>query len=210
MTRRVTDQVQAYLDYEAGQRRVGLFEAVARHFGATQAMYPGSWIHIAPSLFVPEVVYVDVDRRCPGFFADPAVDAWLQQHRRYAAPAAFRFHHQDYARPIPEPDDHVDLLISQFAGIVSQRCTRHLRPGGHLLANDSHGDAGVAFLDPRFELVGTFTNDGVGYTFSDDALDAYFVPKGRNPDTTIEGRIAAGRGQRYVRIADHYLFRRVG
>lgn len=210
MTPLATDQVQVYLDYEARQRREGLFEAVTRHLGATRALYPGSWIHIAPSLFIPEVIYVDNDRRCPAFFADPAVEAWLQEHRQYAAPPVFRFHHQDYVRAIPEPVDHVDLLVSQFAGIVSQPCTRYLRPGGHLLANDSHGDAGVAFLDPCYELVGTLTHDVGVYTFSDDALDTYFVPKGRDHEKTIEGRIAAGRGQRYVRTADHYLFRRVG
>lgn len=202
--------LQTYLDYESAQQRTGLFDLVARHLDARRALVPGSWIHVAPSLFIPEVVYVDQDRRCPAFFADPEVRAWLEAHRRYDTPLVMRFHHQDYASPLSEPDDHFDLLVSQYAGIISQPCARHLTLGGHLLANDSHGDAGVAFLDPRYALVAVVVAGPDRFALSDDDLEGYFVPRGRNPLLTIEERIAAGRGQRYARTADQYLFQRVG
>ena len=40
-------------------------------------------------------------------------------------------------------DRSVDLLISQYAGIISQPCKRYLKPGGYLLVNNSHGGRGV-------------------------------------------------------------------
>lgn len=199
-----------YLDYEAKQQRAPLFALVAAHTQAKSALYAGSYVHIAPSLFIPEVVYVDLDERCPRFFADPAIAAYLEAHRTYDETPVFRFHHADFHTPLPEPDEAFDLLISQFSGLVSQGCARHLRLGGHLLANDSHGDAGVAHLDARFELVATLDAGPDGWTLCQDDLGGCFVPRRASDPRTLEGRRAHGKGLKYTRMASQYLFRRVG
>lgn len=203
------DPVGAYLAYEARMQRLPLFRLVAEHLGARSALYPGSWIHLAPSLVVPEVVYVDADRRCPAFFADPAVRAHVAAHQAYAEPAVFRFHGQDYTRPLPEPDGSFELLISQYAGCISQPCRRYLRVGGHLLVNDSHGDAGVAALDPSYALVGAVEEGPAGPVLRLTGLDGLFVPRREGGPATIADRQAHGKSLRYVQTADHYLFRRV-
>ena len=56
-----------------GFERADLFEMLVDKFGSKQALYPGSFVHITPSFAIPSVTYVDSDRRCPGFFADPAM-----------------------------------------------------------------------------------------------------------------------------------------
>jgi len=207
---RAKPQISLYLDYEAKQQRAPLFACVAAHTRARSALYAGSYVHIAPSLFVPEVAYVDLDKRCPRFFADPGVAAHIQAHRTYDEPAVFRFHHADFHSPLPEPDAHFDLLISQFSGLISQGCAQYLRVGGHLLANDSHGDAGVAHLDPRYALVATLEPGPDGWVLSEDDLDTFFVPRRASDPRTIEGLRAHGKGLKYTRMASQYLFQRVG
>jgi hypothetical protein len=135
-----------------------LFTAVHDAFTPTSALYPGSFADIAASCVVGDVTYIDTDRRAHQFFADTAgVDQLIAECRRQATAARWRFVHDDYRSALPIADAHVDLLISLYAGPVSQHCTRYLRPGGLLLANPSHGDAGLAALDARYELAAVIT-----------------------------------------------------
>jgi len=203
------DHVRMYLEYEARQLRAELFKVVAQRLQVQRALYAGSWIHVAPSLFVPEVVYVDSDRRCPAFFADEQIRSYIEQHRQYSEPASFRFHHADYTNPLGEQAASFDLLISQFAGFISPACRKYLRIGGHLLANDSHGDAGVAHLDPRYELIAGVHRQDDTFEISTHDLSSYFVPKRASDPREVEGLRALGRGLKYTNSADHYLFCRV-
>ena len=50
-------------------------------------------------------------------------------------------------------DGSVELVISQYAGFVSENCKRYLPRGGYLIANNSHGDAGLASCDREFKFV---------------------------------------------------------
>jgi len=193
-----------YRDYvaRAGERRE-LFEVVARRYGVARALYAGSYVHVTPSFAIPAVVYVDMDRRTPGFFADAAVQSFVRRRSNYPSVPSVRFHHQDYSRPLDEPDASFDLLISQYAGFVSQACKRYLRPGGYLLANNSHGDASMAFADDDYELAAAVTRSG---RLQDRDLGQFFVPK--KPRVHSMAEIAElGRGIAYRTQAPHYVFR---
>ncbi|MBU7004313.1 MAG: class I SAM-dependent methyltransferase, partial [Theionarchaea archaeon] len=117
--------------------RLELFRALVDRFGIDSALYPGSFVHIAPSLFIPEVVDVDTDRRACSFFGRPEVIEYVRKRRRYEHEPEIRFHGIDYIKKIDEPEGSFDLLISQYAGFVSMHCGNYLRPGGILLANNS-------------------------------------------------------------------------
>ncbi len=135
--------------------RSGLFAAVARTWAPARALYPGSYLDLSPSTAIGSVTYVDTDRRAARFFADREL---VSAELRAAAPLAGAgrevvFLPADYTAPLAVPAASVDLLISLFAGPVWEHCRGHLRPGGLLLANTSHGDASLAALDPALQLV---------------------------------------------------------
>jgi hypothetical protein len=131
------------------------------------------------------------------------VRALVSELRGTPQPVTIAFHGVDYAQ-VPEPVASFDLLISLYAGFVSQACGWLLRRGGLLLANDSHGDASMAALDPSFELVGTFTRRDHLRT---DELNTYLQPKSGRTTTTDDLR-RTGRGVAVTRDAKAYLFRR--
>ena len=143
--------------------RIRLFSAVAEVVPHdARVLYPGSYVDIAPSVWFDDVTYVDTDKRAAKFF-DHA-DAVARTRRLEATAVDIRpngdevtFHHLDYRTPLPEPDESFDLLVSLYAGFVSEHCTNHLRVGGTLLVNPSHGDAAMASIDPRYELTGVVT-----------------------------------------------------
>lgn len=175
-------------------QRVPKWQALQDELAPERVLYPGSYTDISPSFAFPDVTYVDMDKRCPKFYADPDVAKRV--------PNAFRFIHQDYREPLDiEP---VDLLLSQFAGPISHFCKGAVRPGGHLLANNSHADAGIAALDPDWELVGIVQGDRVVRT----NLNAYLQPK-REPSPSVEELIASQKGIAYTKTAPDYLFRRL-
>lgn len=192
--------------------RRGLFEIARNEFSVARGLYPGCFVHVTPSFYIPEMVYVDSDANAARFFKTGTPAALVAREKVYAADAEMAFHPADYAGPLPLADAGFDLLISQYAGPISEHCRRYLRPGGILIANNSHGDAGLAHNDPGFELVAAINRRGTRFTLSTKDLDAYFVPKKAGvPDDRAEARaylMRLGRGVGYTTSAADYVFRK--
>lgn len=186
-----------------------LFRAVARVVEASTVIYPGSFVDLAASVVWPDVTYVDVDRRAARFFADlPGIEAILAGHGVPAGDRRIRFLPADYTAALDVGDGSVDLLLSLYAGPVSESCTRYLRVGGALLAHPSHGDVALASLDPRLALTGVVQAAAGDYTVGTDDLDGYLEPRdGRT--VTRAGIHRSGRGIAYRRRAFAHLFTRV-
>jgi hypothetical protein len=187
--------------------RVGLFRGLAELYGVSSALYPGCFVHVAPSFVLPCVVYVESDRRADRFFADPEVLRMVRERVEYASEPQIRFHRSDYTEPVAEPEASFDLLISQYAGFVSRACKRYLRPGGHLVANNSHGDASMASLDPDYRLVAVYRRVGERFSFAGDDLDSYMVPK-RGAVPTRSELERTLRGPAFTRPVAGYVFER--
>lgn len=199
--------------WEKQERSVGprgpLFGAVADAIEVADALYPGSYVDLEPSFVWPSVTYVDVDRRANQFFGDrDGVAELLVERGVVRGEHTFRFLHADYREPLDLDDDSFDLLVSLYAGFVSEHCTRYLRVGGHLLVNSSHGDAAMASIDPRYELSGAVLARAGTFRVGTTDLDGYLVPK-RDVEVTREGLHRTGRGVAYTRSPFAYLFRRV-
>ncbi len=108
---------------------------------------------VAASFVFDSVTYVDVDPRAARFFADTAgVEAIISRHCRKPGKAAGGIIPSDYRTELSVPDQSVGLLVSLYAGFVSEYCTRYLQPGGWLLVNPSHGDVAMASIDRRYRL----------------------------------------------------------
>ena len=116
--------------------RLRLFTAVSRAVDVDTALYPGSYVDVAASFAFPSVTYVDSDARAARFFSDSTgVDEIITQHVPPAEERTWEFIGADYTTDLGLSVAQFDLLISLYAGFVSEPCTRHLRPGGWLLVN---------------------------------------------------------------------------
>lgn len=187
--------------------RSELFERVAHDWAPRRALYVGSYLDLSPSSALESVTYVDTDRRAAAFFADrDAVASELAGRTHGDAGREVAFVAGDFTEELPLDDASFDLLIALYTGPAWDHCRRYLAPRGLLLANASHGDAGLAALDPSLELVAAVHHRGDRYRLDTDDLETYLVPK--RPATAEAGLIrASGRGIAYTRPAFAYLFR---
>jgi len=189
--------------------RTGLFSALADAVGVNTVLYPGSYVDISPSFIWPSVTYVDVDRRARRFFADAdGIGELLAEHNVSPGTHSVRFIASDYTDDLDIAECSFDLLVSLYAGFISEHCTRYLRVGGFLLVNPSHGDAAMASLDARYRLHGVVTSHSGRYSIHRDKLDTYLVPK-QDVEVTIELLHETGRGVAYTKSPFAYLFERL-
>jgi hypothetical protein len=201
-----------YDKYHASRQdeRLGLFESVRAEFGITRGLYPGCFVHVTPSFVIPAMYYVDSDRNANRFFAEGTARELVERNRVYDESPFLEFHFQDYRRPISVDDGSVELLVSQYAGFVSEHCKRYLARGGYLIANNSHGDAGLASCDPEFRLVAVANRRGDRWTLDTDSLSDYFIPKShavpREPSELADHIRRLGKGIGYTRTATDYVF----
>lgn len=184
-----------------------LFQAIGAVLPASKVLYAGSYVDIAPSFVFKDVTYADMDKRAAQFFADiHGVREIIAAHGG-SADTKFEFIHGDVYKAELE-DQSFDLLISLYAGFISEACGNLLRIGGTLLVNSSHGDAALAALDPRLELTGVVVSLKKGYNVSRNDLEDYMVPK--KPQTITREMVKnSGRGIAYTKSPFAYLFERV-
>jgi hypothetical protein len=188
--------------------RLRLFRAVAEFIGDTRVLYPGSFVDVAASFVFDNVTYVDSDRQAARFFADEAgVDEIIDRHRLRSNAATWRFISGDYRTELDVADQSVGLLVSLYAGFVSEHCTRYLHPGGWLLVNPSHGDVAMASIDPRYRLTAVVNARSGDSKLTNRNLDSYLIPK---QPTAITPQLLheKGRGIAYTKSPFAYLFQR--
>ncbi len=206
----MSDQIALYYQQylEKSFERRELFEALAAAYDIDSCLYPGSFVHCTPSFFFLRCSYVDTDARAARFFKSLSVRSFVAERALYPGRPEIRLHQQSYETDLPEADDSFDLLLSLYAGFISPRCRRYLKLGGLLVANDSHGDASMAYLDDAFRFVGAAhcRNDRCRLDTAD--LDRYFVPA-KPLDITPGYLRKMKRGAAYVRPATCYLFVRI-
>lgn len=195
-------------DRHEGDRQ-RLFAAVSRVSKATSVLYPGSFVDIAPSFVFPAVTYVDSDDRARRFFTDTSgVLELISTHRTDGVVPEVRFVHSDYRDQLDLAVGSFDLLISLYAGFVSEHCTRYLQVGGTLLVNPSHGDAAMASIDNRYRLSGVVKSGSGRYRVDRADLDLYLIPKTAQ-EVSVERLHELGRGIGYTKSPFAYLFTRV-
>ncbi len=205
------DVEQFHANYDVHKdHRLHLFGAIADFVASDSVLYPGSYVDIAPSVFFHKVHYVDTDRRADRFFGQredvtQLVSSKRDQLGRPRGPFTWSFECTDYRQRLAVEEGSVDLLISLYAGFISESCTRYLAPGGHLFVNNSHGDASMASLNEANRLVAVVLSKDGGYRLSTANLGAYLAPKsGVSP--TVSGLHQRGRGVAYTRQAYAYVF----
>lgn len=207
--RPTTEKLWAKQDQHRGDR-LRLFTAVAGWVQASRVLYPGSFVDVAASFVFRAVTYVDSDGRAAKFFGDvEGVSEIVTTSQTSPEERVVEFVAGDYRSELGLVEESFDLLVSLYAGFVSEHCTRYLRVSGHLLVNPSHGDAAMASVDYRYRLVAVVKSGGAtGYRIDTRDLETYLVPKKPQP-VTVERLHELGRGIGYTRSPFAYLFERV-
>jgi hypothetical protein len=203
------DPFALYREYFVNRdfERLDLFGLLAQKYQLSSALYPGSFVHITPSFVFPKTTYVDTDRRAIKFFQFPQVLKFIEQHKTYDQNPEVTFHAVDYRKPLKEEDASYDLLISQYAGFVSQHCKRYLKINALLLVNNSHGDASMASIDQDYEFIAVVQKSKGKHRISKKNLDTYFIPK-KPVEITKDYLEQLQKGIGYQKTASSYLFRR--
>ena len=198
-----------YQHYHAGRNdeRLELFDVVQAEFGAESFLYPGCFVHVTPAFVMPNATFVDTDKRARTFFSDPHTLSFVEESKRYRQQAKLQFLPRNYSEELPIHRGY-DLLISQYAGFVSESCKRYLRKGGVLLSNNSHGDASLASIDKDFRLVAVIQRREEHFWISTTQLDEYFVPA-KQMEVTRELLHSTKRGIGYKRSAANYVFEKL-
>lgn len=196
---------QYYIDKEDERR--GLFRLLSEEYDLSSGMYPGSFVHITPAFYIPEMVFIDNDRRIDRFFKDERTAAYIEEHKTYADPSRIHWQQTDYSMVTGLQEDHYDILFSFYAGFISQSCKRFLRRHGILLANNSHGDASLAIADPDYEPVGVVLRRGDDFRIKTHTLEPYIT---KQDSSAIDTERVRERmiGERFSAKAYAYLFRK--
>lgn len=188
---------------------IGLFRALNKRFAIEKVFYPGSHVHITPSLIFSHVTYADSFRNTYQFFENAETIDFIKKNKEYSEEPFIRFYQQDYNKRFQDLNKEFDLLISQYAGFVGQAVKQYLKKGGLLVCNNSHGDASMASLDPDFELIAVYRrNTDDKFSISDKNLDEYFKPK-NGVEPTKEQLLKSMRGIAYTKSPSGYIFRKV-
>ena len=185
-----------------------LFEQLAERYDIKSVLYPGCYVHITPSFYIARAVYVDMELPAKKFFDNPDVLDYIESKKTYKKKPEVTFYHQSYTDPIDEPEESFDLIVSQYAGFISEPTKKYLKKGGHLLVNNSHGDAGLVSIDPDFRLVAVASNRNGKFVISEKDLDQYFVPK-KEIEVTAQYLKELGKGVGYTKTAMNYIFEKV-
>lgn len=187
---------------------IGLFRELNKKFDIEKVFYPGSYVHITPSLIFLNVTYADLFRNTYKFFEDKETIDFIRKNKEYSGEPIIRFYQQDFNKSFNELNKEFDLVISQYAGFVGQAVKPFLKKGGLLVCNNSHGDASMASWDSDFELVAVYrrkTDDK--FSIVDRKLDEYLIPKdGIQP--TKERLIKSMRGIAYTKSPSGYIFKK--
>ena len=196
-----------YFIQKQDERR-GLFELVAQRFEAQSGIYPGSFVHITPAFYIPEMAFLDSDSRMDKFFGNAQTMAYIEEQKEYTDPPNVVWKRADYASAQGLAEHHYDVMFSFYAGFISRDCKKYLRSGGILIANNSHGDASIALVDPDYEVIGIILRSGDRFRLKTEALTDYITKK---DGTEIDREKVRSRmvGERFARPAYAYVFRKV-
>jgi hypothetical protein len=150
------------------------FLVISKKFAPRKALYPGSWIHVTPTIVFHHVVYVDLFSKMEKNFTNSELLEYIEKHSEYQIKPKLVFHKSDYREDFGETKDSFDLLISLSSGFVSQACAPYLKKAGLLLANNEHYDASMAYVDPNFKAIGVFKTPKL-LIQSEKEIESYFM-----------------------------------
>ena len=188
--------------------RKDLFFKLKTRYSAKKGLYPGSFVHITPSIYIEEMLYIDSDKRMKKFFNGDSVSNYIDSIKEYNEDSKIGLIQDDFNRDLPIPEKYYDIMFSFYSGFISQSCKAYLKPNGILVCNNSHGDASVAILDEDYEFIGVVKRTGDKFTLSYNNLNKYFIKR----DGSIIDRVKVidnMAGEKFTIECFAYIFRKL-
>lgn len=198
---------QQYFIEKQDERRE-LFSLLAKQFSVKTGIYPGSFVHITPSFYIPEMAYIDNDRRISKFFRDPEVKKYIEDNKAYAETPKITGIQADYSKTLDLDEDYFDMMFSFYAGFISEACKRYLRSDGILIANNSHGDASLAISDPEYSSIGVIIRNRDKFRMVTENIGGYLEKKDNTPIDTVKVKEKM-IGEKFSKYAYAYIFKKL-
>lgn len=190
---------------DKNDERLELFRILKSRFNVKNGIYPGSFVHITPSIFIPEMVYVDNDKRIDKFYSDKHIKKYIESIKEYDEEVKITGFQLDYNKELPVKENYYEIMFSFYSGFILQSCKKYLKKDGILVCNNSHGDSSVAILDNDYKFIGVVERDGNNFNISDKDLDLYFAKK----DGSIIDRekvLENMKGEKFTKECYAYIF----
>lgn len=152
---------------ELNFERLGLFRLIRQEFGDLKILYPGSSIHITPSFYFSDVLYLDRSETSRKFFDDmESVSEIVQREKQYKKTARIRFMAQDFNEEPFKINDQFELLISLFAGDLIEKFLPYLNKEAYILTADTFSNLDYMENDeyPLEKMIST--GNGEEYSFT--------------------------------------------
>jgi len=188
--------------------REGLFKLLKDEYNCSTVLYPGSSIHITPSFYFQHVVYVDISETAKEFFQQNQILlSIVNSNKKYRQSAYIQFFHCDYTKKLPLRENNYDLLLSIYAGGITESCTKYIKPGGIIVSNNHQNDAQQALKDPSIKLEAVIRRKGKKYHIENstgekalNALQKHSVP--------LRSMKSSSSGLKYMDNEDYFVLRK--
>ena len=198
---------QQYFIDKQDERR-GLFQLVTDKFKIKSGIYPGSFVHITPAFYIPEMAFVDSDRRINRFFRDEITFKYIEENKTYDGPPNIYWNQLDYSSINDLQENYYEIMFSFYAGFISQACKKYLVLGGILIANNSHGDATMAIADPDYKVIGVVTRNLDRFNIRTEKIEEYITKKDGS-EIDVEKVQKRMIGEKFSNNAYAYVFRKI-
>ncbi len=133
-----------------------------------------------------------------------SIRAYIDRNKRYKRRAYIRFIAQDYTVPLALQREGFDLLISLYAGRVSQACKGYLDAGAILLTNNHQNDVEDIVNDAGFKCRAVIQHRRGKYRFVDGDITDFIAltRKGTKPKSYLR---STSQGAVYREGTDVYF-----
>jgi hypothetical protein len=192
---------------QKGDERRHLFQILSSNYELRTGIYPGSFVHITPAFYIPEMMFIDSDKRINRFFSDANTLQYIDENKQYSSEPKVNWLQQDFTQDNPIQENYYDIMFSFYAGFISQHCKENIKSGGILVANNSHGDATLAIADPEYICIGVIQRNDQKFRLQTNDLEAYLTKK-NGAELDIEKVKAKMIGEKFRQSAFAYVFQK--
>ncbi len=85
----IPELYKKYFADREDERRM-MFKKLSDTYNPQNGIYPGSFIHVTPSFYIPDMTYIDSDKRFGRFFKDDNLLRYITDNKKYSDKAERR------------------------------------------------------------------------------------------------------------------------
>lgn len=178
-------------------------------YGCSTVLYPGCSIHITPSFYFQHVVYVDISETAKEFFQENKnILSIVNSNKKYKQSAYIHFIHSDYTKKLPVRENNYDLLLSIYAGGITESCKKYIKHGGIIVSNNHQNDAQQALKDSSVRLEALILRKGKKY-YIENVSGEKMLKALLGHSMPLKSMKNSSSGMEYVDTEYYFVFRKI-